>query len=398
MIGAPAVANTGIVPAPSELPQTPAVDVTRHTLDLTFPVADPDNGTHFSDSFLALRGGGSRLHAATDIMAPKHRPIHAAMGGTISFAPYPEPSYGWMIRIDGDDGYRYSYVHLNNDTPERGSDGSWLDDDAGGVEHAYAPKIVEAIRRNGTANGVRVERGELIGFNGDSGNAKGIASHLHLEIHVPARAGQDSYRINPYHSLRAALDRGDVPRDVTPAPISDRMFSDVSLRSEHGAAIERLAEAGILTACVGDRFCPGEPMTRGDLAVAVAAASELPVLASATPRFHDVSPRDDRAAAIAAVDRADILHGYQDNTFGPNEPLSRAQLASMLVRAFELPPVSTPPPFTDVGANATHAQEIATTHAAGLTKGCNDDGTRYCGARHVTRGQLASFLDRALNR
>lgn len=384
-----------ITPAPSDLPQTPTVDVTPQVLDLTFPVAEPDRDVHFADDFLRLRGGGSRLHAATDIMAPKHRPVHAAMGGTITFAPYPEPSHGWMLSILGDDGYRYVYVHLNNDTPQRGADGRWLDDDAGGVEHAYAPRIVEAIRTEGTARGLRVERGELIGWNGDSGNAKGVAPHLHFEIHVPPGDGHDGYRINPYHSLVDALERGDVPGARADEPRFDGRFWDVDPAGTHADAIERLADGGYLAGCEQDRFCAAEPMTRGDLAVTVAAVRGLSTTASTAPRFPDVDTDDPRAGAIAAVDAAGILHGYEDGTFGPEDPLTRAQVASMLVRTFRLEPVAQPAPFTDVTPGRPHAAAIAATAQAGLTKGCQD-GTRYCGRDHVTRQQLASFVDRGM--
>ena len=382
---------SGITPAPAHLPQTPTVDTTPQVLDLTFPVADPDTATTFFDDFLYLRGGGSRLHAATDVMAPKHRPVHAAMGGHITWAPYPEPGYGWMVSILGDDGHRYAYVHLNNDTPQKDANGTWMDDDQGGVEHAYAPRIVEAIRDEGTARGLRIERGELIGWNGDGGNAKGIAPHLHFEIHVPPGDGHDGYRINPFHSLEDALERGDVPSPV--AASFDGPFRDVGPAATHADAIGRLADEGIVTACDGDRYCPGDVVTRGDLAVSIAAVAGLATTATTASRFPDVATDDDRAGAIAAVDGAGILTGYEDGTFGPEDALTRAQLASMLVRTFDIPSVDEDPPFTDVVPGRTHVAEIAATYAAGLTVGC-EDGARYCGRDDVNRAQVATFLDR----
>ena len=393
LAGGPSAAALAIEPAPEDLPQDPRVDVTEQVVDLTFPVADPDDQVSFIDDFLYLRGGGSRLHAATDVMAPKHRPIHAAVGGVVSFAPYPEPSYGWMISIRGDDGNKYSYIHLNNDTPERDANGNWLDDDAGGVEHAYAPKIADAVRAKGgslhRSDGIRVERGELIGWNGDSGNAKGVAPHLHLEIEKQDEDGP--YRINPYHSLKAALDRGDVPGD-TPVEFDGR-FRDVDPDGTHGAAIDRLADDGVLTGCDDDRYCPRDAVTRGDLAGYVASVRGLSTTATAEPRFTDVDSDDPNAGAIAAVDADGILTGYEDDTFGPDRPLTRAQLASVLVRAFEVPDASRSAGFSDVPDGGVHSDAIDATAEAGLTRGC-EDGSRYCGARDVTREQIASFLDR----
>ena len=50
----------------------------------------------------------------------------------------------------------------------------------------------------------------------------------------------------------------------------------------------------------------------------------------------------------------------------------------------------------DVRDGGTHTANIYATYEAGLTNGCRD-GTVYCGARDVTRAQIASFIDRQLN-
>ena len=159
-------------------------------VDLTFPVA---GHTSYRDDYDHCRGNGcERRHQATDIMAPYGAPVHAAVGGTITWITGLDgspPSYGYMIRIAGDDGRTYSYVHLGRQ--DRGPD------------EAYVA---------GLTAGTRVERGQHIGFNGCSGNASCDAPHLHLEIRDTAVT--DPYgdpQINPYFSLQAAEARGDVP-------------------------------------------------------------------------------------------------------------------------------------------------------------------------------------------
>jgi len=147
-------------------------------LDIEFPVQGPNS---FINDFDQPRAG--HTHEATDILAEKMTPIVSAADGVVTFLPIPEPSWGYAIYIDGDDGYSYHYLHINNDTPG-------TDDGNGGVENAYAP---------GVERGARVERGQLIGWVGDSGNAEHIASHLHFEIE-----DGNGNRVNPYHSLIAA--------------------------------------------------------------------------------------------------------------------------------------------------------------------------------------------------
>jgi hypothetical protein len=151
---------------------------------IIFPVL---GGGSFRDDYHAPRASGP--HHATDIFAPKMRPLVAAVDGTISFVAYPQPSYGWFIRITDDQGYDYLYIHINNDTPG-------TDDGQGGAMNAYAFDM---------DRGNRVVAGQLIGWVGDSGNAETTPPHLHFEIEAP-----DGTKLNPYHSLVPA------PRIGTP--------------------------------------------------------------------------------------------------------------------------------------------------------------------------------------
>lgn len=175
-------------------------DDTLH--DITFPLPE-DGYASLYDSYDDSRSGG-RVHRANDVMSDRLTPVHAVIDGEIIFAPgaggEAKPSYGYMIRLAGDDGMFYSYVHLNDDATADC-------DRSGGPEVAYAPGIAE---------GVRVERGDHIGWVGSSGNASCSSPHLHFEI------GEDSQfavRHNPMASLQAAEDRGDFPDSVTPAPV-----------------------------------------------------------------------------------------------------------------------------------------------------------------------------------
>jgi hypothetical protein len=88
----------------------------------------------------------------------------------------------------------------------------------------------------------------------------------------------------------------------------------------------------------------------------------------------------------------------------PQSPVTRAQMASFLVRALGLPP-ATDNPFTDT-TGSVHQADIAALAQADITRGCNppannDDGPppnpQYCPNSPVTRAQMASFLVRALD-
>jgi hypothetical protein len=110
-----------------------------------------------------------------------------------------------------------------------------------------------------------------------------------------------------------------------PLSSNDR-FDDVS--GTHRRAVNALAEAGITRGCTASDFCPHEPVTRAQMATFLQRALKLP---RSTPNFPDVSGT--HAGAIGAVTKAGIAQGYDDGTFRPEEPLTRAQMASLLARS-----------------------------------------------------------------
>jgi len=152
--------------------------VSAHPKGLLFPLIGA--GT-YSNDFNSSRG--SEKHNATDIIAPKMTKIVAATGGTVTYMPIEQPTWGYMITIKDDDGFTYEYIHMNNDRVG-------TDDGSGGPYLAYAPDL---------ARNARVERGQFLGYVGDSGNAETTVSHLHFEITSPS-----GEKINPYAYLLEA--------------------------------------------------------------------------------------------------------------------------------------------------------------------------------------------------
>ena len=113
--------------------------------------------------------------------------------------------------------------------------------------------------------------------------------------------------------------------------------------------------------------------------------------------FADVPASSTHASAIAAIARAGITQGCDTarNLYCPDQPVTRAQMATFLARALNLPPGSQDY-FTDDNGSS-HETNINALRRAGITQGCNSEGTRYCPDQPVTRAQMATFLARALN-
>jgi hypothetical protein len=146
---------------------------------LIFPVV---GDVRYIDDFGQPRAGGA--HQGNDLMAAKKSPAVAVEAGKVKFWTT-SANAGCMLYLYGDSGTTYLYIHLNNDLTMKNDNRGKC---APGT--AYAPDL---------KSGARVAAGQLVGFVGDSGDADGIASHLHFEVHP-----NDGAAVSPFPYLRKA--------------------------------------------------------------------------------------------------------------------------------------------------------------------------------------------------
>lgn len=168
-------------------------------------------------------------------------------------------------------------------------------------------------------------------------------------------------------------------------------FSDVNRQERHLDAILAVSERSIATGYADGTFKSSRVVTRAQMASFLTRA--LGLSANNTQQFHDVPSDHAHAGPIAAVAGAGITTGYADGSFRPSQPLTREQMATFLTRAFGLVS-SGSAGFTDVRSDSVHAPAIGAVAAAGITTGYADGTFRP--RANVTRGQMASFLARAL--
>ena len=204
----------GLVAAVSSPTAAAAPDDEPVVRALTFPVVGP---VSYTDTWGACRGVGcSRSHKGADIFGAKLAPLVAAADGVIiSVRRTAATTAGNKIVIEDDDGWRYVYFHLNNDSP--------------GTDDGANPQAW--IIANRLRVGDRVEAGDVVGYLGDSGNAETTPNHLHFELHPPGAGA-----INPTPSLDAAWDAG---RIIPVAPLA----STAAGRAEHEPTIVAWYEA-----------------------------------------------------------------------------------------------------------------------------------------------------------
>jgi CSLREA domain-containing protein/uncharacterized repeat protein (TIGR01451 family) len=157
------------------------------------------------------------------------------------------------------------------------------------------------------------------------------------------------------------------------------------------------AEQGMATADAAGRFSFDATLAEGAnrlyvKGIGALASTETNVLYEPEPLFTDVAGHW-AAGNIARMVAAGVVKGYDDRTFRPENPVSRAEFAVMLVRLLKLAPVNGPLGFTDA-VPAWAAPEVGAAVRAGLILGYPDGAFRP--DAQVTRAEAAVMLVRAL--
>ena len=148
-------------------------------------------------------------------------------------------------------------------------------------------------------------------------------------------------------------------------------------------------ERGITAGCGADLFCTNNPVTRQQMASFLVRALGLP------PTPEDFFADDEGSVHEGDINRlaqAGVTGGCATERFCPRGTVTREQMASFLARALELPS-ATKDFFSDDDASP-HEGDINRMAQAGITGGCAVD--RFCPRGTVTREQMAAFLHRAL--
>lgn len=184
---------------------------------------------------------------------------------------------------------------------------------------------------------------------------------------------------------------------TTTVPIG---FDDVGPDTPYSDEISALTDLGVREGCnppANTLFCPNDLMTRAQMASLLVAAmgytdggsSDLFIDDDGTPFEADI-----QKVAIAGITKG--CNPPDNDRFCPDDPVSRGQVATFLVRALGLSESTEDNLFTDDDGSVYEAaiQNLAT---AGILTGCNPPAnTEVCPLDNITRGEMAALLVKAL--
>jgi hypothetical protein len=177
-------------------------------------------------------------------------------------------------------------------------------------------------------------------------------------------------------------------------------FGDL-VTSSFADAIAWMAEEGITAGCGNASFCPKSSVTRGQMAVFLSRALDLPP--ADHQGFEDIGSLSATfRAAINSLAAAGITGGCVDNgeekLFCPSSSVTRGQMSRFIVTGYgdeggrDIAPIAGSGPFTDDNGHFSEPYNNAMADA-GITGGCA--AGKYCPNANVLREQMAIFMLRA---
>ena len=181
-----------------------------------------------------------------------------------------------------------------------------------------------------------------------------------------------------------------------PATDVSEIFTDVPANHWAQAAIQYVYDNGLMTGISDTAFAPEATTTRA-MIVSMLARMEN-VTSAADAGFSDVAADDWYATAVNWAAANGIVNGISDDTFAPNDPITREQLAAMLMNYAQWKGQDTSARADLSGysdAPSTWASEaVQWAVAEGLLAGVTDDELQPQG--QATRAQVAAIMQRFL--
>ncbi|MER2192345.1 MAG: S-layer homology domain-containing protein [Solibacillus sp.] len=224
-----------------------------------------------------------------------------------------------------------------------------------------------------------------------------------VEVNTIIAQNPQAYLPNPQNIHLSAAGYKVVSEEIYKSHVANRHVEDLEQELKyfkdteaHWAKeyIQFVAGAGIMNGYADDTFKPNQHMTRVQLVSVLSRTFDWHALGD-VPFVDVASYAEVTQSEVTAAYEAGIVKGYE-GYLKPKEPITRAQLASMLLRAYEheveevyVPSITAP--FTDIaGYNADTQRAITFLYEYELAQGVS--ATQFSPASPLTRAQAAKIL------
>jgi len=167
------------------------------------------------------------------------------------------------------------------------------------------------------------------------------------------------------------------------------------------SAVSLLAAKFIVDGRAGNRYEPQQAVTRADFAKFIARGLGLAGDRNEAAKYRDIGVNHAYAPYIGAASKAGIVQGGTDGRFRPNDPITREEMATMMLRAINYTnhqvsqSTAALSKFADRGQISSWARSgVAASVNAGIIKGVT--ATRFAPKKNATRAEAAVMIQRLL--
>ena len=184
-----------------------------------------------------------------------------------------------------------------------------------------------------------------------------------------------------------------------PEPTPELPFNDVQEDDWYYQSVLYVYNEGLMTGTAADTFSPGLTTTRG-MIVSILHRQEGEPAASSNASFSDVTSGAYYEDAMNWAAAEGIVNGYSDSAFGPNDAITREQMAAILMnyaqyKGQDVSARADLSAYSDAESVSAWAEEaMSWANAEGLINGMSD--TELAPKGHATRAQVAAILQRFL--
>ncbi|HJV47513.1 MAG TPA: S-layer homology domain-containing protein, partial [Bacillota bacterium] len=167
--------------------------------------------------------------------------------------------------------------------------------------------------------------------------------------HKKYLAGYPDGTFRPDQTLTRAEMASLISRLTSVEGNSPDSYKDVPLNHWAKNSIDQLAQQEIMSGYPNGTFAPEQPVTRAEMASIVAKWKQIPISSSQSVDFTDIQGHWAQNT-IEAIKEAGWMSGYADGTFKPDQFITRAEAAAILNRVLKRGPLQgvTESSFTDV--------------------------------------------------
>ncbi len=179
------------------------------------------------------------------------------------------------------------------------------------------------------------------------------------------------------------------------------VFSDIPSSYWAYAAIESLSGLGDVSGYPDGTFKPGSQITRAEFVSILDKAVKLQTYGLSAPGFSDISSSDWFYRSVESAVYAGIVKGYGNDQFAPNKPITREELAVILVNALgkqaeAMANMNAKTDFTDDVSISTWARGFLVVAVQdGLLKGYQDNS--FQPQSNATRAEACAMVVNSLN-